>query len=205
MVFSNKPTDVIKKTNITRDDILNMSDYEQIRDKRRAEIAKIKKNRRLAVGPHASFYFECYQTMWYQIHEMLRIEKGGEGQIQDEIKVYNSLIPKGTELVATVMFEIPDAQARAKILADLGGVEQTIKMEIGKETIYAKPEDDVDRTSSAGKTSSVHFIHFLMNPIQVNAFKRSDTRVVIGIDHPNYGHMAVLPDYIKRELSDDLE
>ena len=109
MVFSKKPTDVIKKTNITRDDILNMSDYEQIRDKRRAEIAKIKKNRRLAVGPHASFYFECYETMWYQIQEMLRIEKGGEGQIQDEIKVYNSLIPKGNELVATVMFEIPDA------------------------------------------------------------------------------------------------
>jgi hypothetical protein len=86
---------MINKTNITRDDILDMSDYEQIRDKRRAEIAKIKKNRRLAVGPHASFYFECYQTMWYQIHEMLRIEKGGECQIQDEIKVYNSLIPKG--------------------------------------------------------------------------------------------------------------
>ena len=70
------------------------------------------------------------------------------------------------------MFEIPDAQARAKILAELGGVEQTIKMEIGKEIIYAKPEDDVDRTSSAGKTSSVHFIHFLMNPAQVSAFKR---------------------------------
>lgn len=205
MVFSNRLTDVKKTTNITRDDILNMSDYEQIRDKRRVEIAKIKKNRRLAVGPHASFYFECYETMWYQIHEMLRIEKGGEGQIQDEIKVYNSLIPKGNGLVATVMFEIPDAQARTKILAVLGGIEQTIKMEIGKETIYARPEDDVDRTNSAGKTSSVHFIHFLMNPIQVDAFKRSDTRAVIGIDHPNYGHMAVLPDYIKRELSNDLE
>jgi hypothetical protein len=95
---------MIKKTDITRDDILNMPDYEQIRDKRRSEIAKIKENRRLAVGPHASFYFECYETMWYQIHEMLRIEKGGEGQIQDEIKVYNSLIPKGTELVIYFYF-----------------------------------------------------------------------------------------------------
>ena len=193
------------KINITRDDILNMSDYEQIRIQRRAEIAKVKKHRRLSVGPHASFYFECYDTIWYQIHEMLRIEKGGEDQIRDELDAYNPLIPDGTELVATVMFEIPDAQARAKILAVLGGVEQTIKMEIGKETIHAKPEDDVDRTTSAGKASSVHFIHFLMNPTQVKTFKRSDTRIVIGIDHPNYGHLAVLPDYIKRELSDDLE
>ena len=193
------------KTNITRDDILEMSDYEIIRNQRRAEITKVKKHRRLSVGPHASFYFECYDTIWYQIHEMLRIEKGGEDQIRDELDAYNPLIPNGTELVATVMFEIPDAQARAKILAVLGGVEQTIKMEIGKETIYAKPEGDVDRTTSAGKTSSVHFIHFLMNPTQVNTFKRSDTRVVIGIDHPNYGHLAVLPDYIKKELSDDLE
>ena len=193
------------KTNITRDDILKMSDYEKIRNQKRAEIAKIKKHRRLSVGPHASFYFECYDTIWYQIHEMLRIEKGGEDQIRDELDAYNPLIPDGTELVATVMFEIPDAQARAKILAVLGGVEQTIKMEIGKETIHAKPEDDVDRTTSAGKASSVHFIHFLMNPTQVNTFKRSDTKIVIGIDHPNYGHMAVLPDHIKKELSDDLE
>ena len=193
------------KKNITRDDILNMDEYEKIRNQRRVEIAKVKKHRRLSIGPHASFYFECYDTIWYQIHEMLRIEKGGEDQIQDELDAYNPLIPSGTELVATLMFEIPDAQIRAQILAELGGVEETITMEIGKETIHAKPEDDVDRTTSAGKASSVHFIHFLMNPTQVKTFKRSETRVVIGIDHLNYGHMAVLPDYIKRELSNDLE
>ena len=193
------------KINITRDDILNMSDYEQIRIQRRAEIAKVKKHRRLSVGPHASFYFECYDTIWYQIHEMLRIEKGGEDQIQDELDAYNPLIPSGTELVATLMFEIPDAQIRAQILAELGGVEETITMEIGEERIWAKPEEDVDRTNSTGKASSVHFIHFPMNLVQVNAFKCSDAKVVIGIVHPNYGHMAVLPEYTKRELSNDLE
>ena len=193
------------KKNITRDDILNMDEYEKIRNQRRVEIAKVKKHRRLSVGPHASFYFECYDPIWYQIHEMLRIEKGGEAQIQDELDAYNPLIPNGTELVATVMFEIPDAQIRAQILADLGGVEQTITMDIGEERIWATPEEDVDRTNSMGKASSVHFIHFPMNLVQVNTFKRSDTRVAIGIDHLNYGHMAVLPDYIKTELLNDLE
>ena len=194
-----------KKTDINRDDILKMSDYEKTRNQKRAEIAKVKKHRRLSVGPHASFYFECYDTIWYQIHEMLRIEKGGEDQIQDELDAYNPLIPNGTELVATVMFEIPDPQIRAQILSELGGVEQTITMQIGEEIIHAKPEEDIDRTSSDGKASSVHFIHFSMNPAQVSAFKDSETNVAVGIAHPNYGHLAVLPDYIKRELSDDLE
>ena len=105
------------KTNITHADILEMGDYEAIRTERRAEIAGIKKHRRLSVGPHATFYFECYDTVWYQIHEMLRIEKGGKEQIPDEIEAYDTLIPKGSELVATLMFEIPDAEQRARVLA----------------------------------------------------------------------------------------
>ena len=160
-----------KKTNIVRSDILDMSVYEKLRDKKRAEISQIKKYRRLAVGPHASFYFECFETMWYQIQEMLRVEKGGESQIQEEIAAYDPLIPNGKELVATVMFEIPDAEKRARILGGLGGVEETITLEVENETIQAIAEEDVDRTNSAGKASSVHFIHFPMNSRQINLFK----------------------------------
>ena len=78
-----------------------------------------KKLRRLEVGPHACFYFENYDTMWMQVHEMLLIEKGGEDQIPDELRAYNSLIPQGQELVATVMLEIEDALQRARTLARL--------------------------------------------------------------------------------------
>jgi len=192
------------KTNITRDDILDMAEYDAIRKQRRAEIAEIKKNRRLSVGPHATFYFECYDTMWYQIHEMLRIEKGGEEQIPDEIEAYNTLIPKGDELVATLMFEIPDAELRARVLAGLGGVEETVTLEIGSETITATAEEDVDRTTADGKASSVQFIHFPLTADQKAVFQCSANRVTVGIGHTNYGHMAIIPDAMREELSRDL-
>ena len=191
------------KTEIYRDDIIGMSTYENIRNEKRVEISKIKKNRRLAVGPYASFYFECFETMWYQIHEMLRIEKGGETQIRDEILAYNPLIPKGNELVATVMFEIPDAVRRTNILSKLGGVEETITMEFSSEKIYAKAEMDIDRTTSAGKASSVHFVHFNFNPKQIEMFKDSTNKVSVAIEHQNYGHMTVMPDNIKEALLKD--
>ena len=191
------------KINITHADILEMADYEAIRSKRRAEIASIKKNRRLSVGPHATFYFECYDTVWYQIHEMLRIEKGGQEQIPDEIDAYDTLIPKGSELVATLMFEIPDAVQRARVLAGLGGVEETVTLEMGPEAVTATSEEDVDRTTADGKASSVQFLHFPMTPKQKAAFLNLGNRVTLGIGHSNYGHIAVIPDAIRQELCRD--
>ena len=192
------------KTNITPADILQIADYEAIRNERRGEIASIKKNRRLSVGPHATFYFECFDTVWYQIHEMLRIEKGGQEQIPDEIEAYDTLIPKGSELVATLMFEIPDAAQRARVLAGLGGVEETVTLEIGSETVTATAEEDVDRTTSDGKASSVQFVHFPLTLKQKSAFLNSENRVTLGIGHANYGHIAVIPDAMRQELSRDL-
>ncbi|MDG2033542.1 MAG: DUF3501 family protein [Rhodospirillales bacterium] len=192
------------KTNITYADILEMEDYESIRNERRGEIAGIKKNRRLSVGPHATFYFECYDTVWYQIHEMLRIEKGGQEQIPDEIEAYDTLIPKGSELVATLMFEIPDAAQRARVLASLGGVEETVTLEIGSETVTATAEEDVDRTTADGKASSVQFIHFPLTPKQKAAFLNPENRIILGIAHSNYGHLAVIPEFMRQELSRDL-
>ncbi len=192
------------KTNITDADILEMVDYEAVRTERRGEIARIKKNRRLFVGPHATFYFECYDTVWYQIHEMLRIEKGGQEQISDEIDAYGTLIPKGSELVATLMFEIPDAGQRTQVLASLGGVEETVTLEIGSETVTATAEEDVDRTTADGKASSVQFIHFPLTPKQKAEFQNPVNRVAIGIGHSNYGHIAVIPDAMRQELWRDL-
>ena len=192
------------KINITPADILEMAEYEAIRNERRGEIAGIKKNRRLSVGPHATFYVECFETVWYQIHEMLRIEKGGQEQIPDEIAAYDTLIPKGSELVATLMFEIPEAKQRARVLAGLGGVEETVTLEIGSEIVTATAEEDVDRTTSDGKASSVQFVHFPLTPKQKSAFLNSENRVTLGIGHANYGHIAVIPDAMRQELSRDL-
>ncbi len=110
---------------ITRDDILPMADYARERKGRRRALTEVKQHRRLEVGPVCSFYFENYETMWNQVHEMLFIEKGGEAQIADQLSAYNPLIPKGRELVATVMLEIDDPVRRGALLAKLGGVEET--------------------------------------------------------------------------------
>ena len=190
---------------ITRADILDMAEYGKIRaDKRRALVA-VKRNRRVPLGPHATFYFESYETMWQQVHEMLFIERGGEEQIPDELAAYNPLIPKGRELVATLMFEIDNPVLRKTVLGGLGGVEDTVFMRIDGQDILAHAEADVDRTSAEGKASSVQFLHFDFTDAQAAAFARPGTEVTLGVRHPAYTHMTVLTDSVRAELAKDFD
>ena len=193
------------KREITRDDIMPMASYAAERKERRSALVAVKKHRRIEVGPVATFYFENYDTMWAQVHEMLFIEKGGEEQISDELAAYNPLIPKGRELVATVMFEIDDEARRRAFLSKLGGVEETAFLEFAGERIMGRPEDDVDRTSADGKASSVQFIHFPFEDAQAALFKTSGTQVVVGFTHEAFGHMAVMPETTRAALAEDLD
>ncbi|RZI71872.1 MAG: DUF3501 family protein, partial [Rubrivivax sp.] len=120
---------------ITPADILSMAEYEKQRKALKAELIPVKKQRRIEVGPFATFYFESYDTMWLQVHEMLRIEKGGVEQIEGELAAYNPLIPQGSELIATMMLEIEDGNRRHATLLTLGGIEETVFLEIGGNTI----------------------------------------------------------------------
>ena len=191
------------RTEITRDDLMDLSAWSEIRKQKRQELVAIKRDRRIEIGPVATAYFECYDTMWWQIQEMLYIEKGGEEQIADELAAYNPLIPKGSELVATVMFEIDDEIRRKNFLARLGGVEETMFFEFAGETVNGRPEEDVDRTNAAGKASSVQFIHFPFTPPQIKAFRTPDAQIVIGFRHPEYSHMCILPERIRAALAKD--
>jgi hypothetical protein len=193
------------KREITRDDLMAMDDFTAIRKQRRAEMSAIKRNRRVEVGPAATLYFESYDTMWWQIHEMLYIEKGGEEQIDGELSAYNPLIPKGAELVATLMFEIEDPARRDQLLARLGGVETMVTITVGGETITAVPEGDVERTDESGRASSVHFLHFPFTASQITAFRDSAVQAVAGIGHPAYGHMAVIPEAVRAALAEDFD
>lgn len=193
------------KREITRADIMPMADYAGVRKQRRAEASAIKKKRRVEVGPFATLYFESYDTMWIQIHEMLYIEKGGEEQVEGELAAYNPLVPKGHELVATLMFEIPDPAQRDRELRRLGGVEGTITLKVGEETVTAVPEADVERTTSDGKASSVHFLHFPFSDAQVARFRDPAFDALIGISHPNYGHLAVIPAEAREALAGDFD
>ena len=191
------------KREIAKADLLPAAEYLKVRKEERARVVALKKNRRLEVGPFATFYFESWDTMWLQIQEMLYIEKGGDEQIPGELEAYNPLIPKGSELVATVMFEIDDPLRRARVLARLGGVEATGFIEIGGERIRGKAEEDQDRTNAEGKASSVQFIRFAFTPAQIAKFRTAGTQVLVGFDHPEYGHLAVMPEATRDALSKD--
>lgn len=191
------------KHELTAADLIPVDQYAKERRDHGKRIATVKKNRRLSVGPDATFYFESYETMWFQVHEMLYIEKGGDEQIPGELGAYNPLIPKGRELVATMMIEIPDPERRAATLAQLGGIEEMATVTIAGETITGVPEEDTDRTSADGKASSVQFIHFPFTDAQVKAFQADGAEVVVALRHPAYGHMAVVPENVRRSLGED--
>ena len=190
-------------TEITRDDIMDMDDYAKVRNERRRDITKMKSDRRVALGPDATFYFESYDTMWHQIHEMLYIERGGEDQIIDELAAYNPLIPKGRELIATLMFEIDEPERRESVLAGLGGVEETVCLNLGGKIIRAEAEADVDRTSADGKASSVQFLHFPFTDDDIALFSDPSVNVVLAIEHGKYPHMTLLSEVTRVALQGD--
>ncbi len=192
------------KREITRADILPIADYEKIRKENKQKLIAIKKNRRIAIGPHATFYFENYDTMWSQIHEMLYIERGGEEQITDELTAYNPLIPNGSEFVATFMIEIDDPVRRDFTLRQLGHIEEKIYFSIDGEKTYAVPEQEVERTTEDGKTSAIHFLHFPLSDTQKTNMKAETAEIIIGIEHDKYGHMARLNDANRTSLLLDL-
>jgi hypothetical protein len=190
---------------ITRADLMPVDVYQAQRDSQRIRMREVKKHRRVEVGPFATFYFENYDTMLMQIQEMLYIEKGGDEQIADELAAYNPLVPKGRELVATLMFEITDPARRTRELERLGGVEHATSISFAGETITGVSEEDVERTTEAGKASSVQFLHFPFTDAQCDKFRAAGTEVVLGIGHPNYAHMAVMPEAVRQALGADFD
>lgn len=178
---------------ITPADILPLDQYELIRADKKAEAIERKKLTRLAVGPHATALFENWDSMWLQIQEMLRIEKGGEDQLVDELAAYDPMVPKGAELTMTMFFEIGDPDRRDAFLRTIGGVENRVAIQLGEHVIRARPEGDTERTrTSDNKASAVHFFHFDFTPEAVAAWKSGEGTALLLIDHPNYGHAAVI-------------
>ena len=188
---------------ITLADILPDADYNARRTELRGASIEEKKNRRMEVGPYATLYFENYASMWLQVQEMLRIEKGGAAQIEGELEAYNPLIPQGAELICTMMIEIEDGNRRDRELRKLGHIEDAVLLDIGKDRIKAAPTDYEDRTTADGKTSSVHWLRFTFTPAQIAAFRAGSEPVVIGMSHGNYGHMAVMPPNVRAALATD--
>jgi hypothetical protein len=189
---------------ITAADILPADAYQAIRAEKKAEAIERKKLTRISVGPHATVLFETWDSMWLQIQEMLRIEKGGDAQLPDELAAYDPMVPKGSELTATVLFEIGDPARRDAFLRSIGGVENHVAIEVGGHVIRARAEGDIERTRERdNKASAVHFFHFDFTPEAIAAWKSGSGNAMVMIDHPNYGHAALIGaaarEYLARE------
>ena len=189
---------------ITAEDITPIEQFAAQRKDRRVALLPTKRLRRVALGPYCTFYFESFETLLFQVEEMLLVEKGGAEQLVDELAAYNPLVPQGAELVATIMFEIDDPVRRETVLNQLGGVEDDFFIQFGVDKAKGVSEDDVERTREDGKTSSVHFLHFPLTPAQAAVLRDPTVQIMIGCDHPLYAHMAALSPATRAELSKDL-
>lgn len=191
---------------ITPADLIPDADYARQRAERRAALLPVKRLRRVALGPYCTVIFENYDTMLFQVQEMLLTEKGGAAQVPDELAAYNPLIPQGSELVATVMFEIDEPVRRAAALARLGGVEERFFLQFGVDLRAAgvPDDDDIERTREDGKTSSVHFLRFPLDEAMKAVFRDPAVTIAIGCDHEHYAHLAMLSPATRAELARDL-
>ena len=195
---------VMKK--LSRDDLYPLEKYAEVRPGFRAEVMAHKQNRQVAIGPNATLYFEDRMTMQYQIQEMLRIERIFEADgINDELAVYNPLIPDGHNWKATFMVEFPDSEERRVALKRLKGVENQVWARVaGFEPVCPHADEDLEREDEE-KTSSVHFLRFELTPDMVKAVKQG-AAIAMGIDHPVYTHQvdpvpATTRDFLAQDLS----
>jgi hypothetical protein len=190
---------------IMESDVIDIDSYIKDRESIKKRIKEHKSSRRVHVGPHATFYFESFDTMLYQVQEMLFIERGGREQLEDELKAYNPLIPNGQSLVATLMFEIDNPGVRKNFLNSIGGIEQNTFIQIQDQKIYSRAENDTNRTNEKGKASSVHFLHFEFDESKVKLFTDKNSEVSLGFDHENYHHISILSSIAKKSLVEDFD
>ncbi len=183
--------------------LMPLDEYAQKRALIRKHMVELKRDRRIAVGPFATFHFENYETMWAQVMEMLHIEKGGPEQIEGELEAYNPLIPQGGELIATLMLEIEDPARRNRELVRLAGIETCCYIELGDLRLAGTPTEYGERTSADGKTSSVHWIRFSFSGTARQRFANPAVPAMLGIAHPAYGHIAVVPAATRAALAKD--
>ena len=190
---------------LSHKDLYSLEEYARVRPEFRAKVMEHKKSRRVAIGDHAALYFEDALTMQYQVQEMLRIERIFEAEgIQEELDVYNPLIPDGSNWKATFMIEYSDVEERKKALAKLIGVEKALYVQVdGFDCVHPIANEDLERETE-DKTSSVHFVRFELSDEMVAAAKRG-AQIKAGIDHPAYNEETILSQEVCDSLVGDLQ
>ena len=184
-------------------EILNLYDYERVRDARRRALIALKSERRVGVGRYLSFVFENRETVWFQIQEMVRAERiVDEGRIAEEVEVYNGLLPRPGELAATMFIEIGEAAHIKPVLDTLLGIDvgAHVWLQVGDDAVpgvFEAGHSDEER----GKLSAVHFVRFALPPAARRAFV--DAEVALVVDHPGDRGRTVLSPAVRRRLAED--
>ena len=171
---------------LTNKDLLSLEEYDSNRENIKIEVIESKKHRSINIGNNIVLLFESFETIKYQVQEMLRIEKiFKKDEIEEEIGAYQALIPDGNNFKATMLIMYPDVEERRKMLEKLNGIENKIWLSINQSSkIYAMADEDLDRANDE-KTSAVHFLRFQLNSEEVDLFKNSDN-IQFGVDHDEY-------------------
>jgi hypothetical protein len=194
-----------KVRKVSLEDILNIYEYEKVREEKKKEIIELKRNRRVFLGDLIHLVFENTQTVWFQIQEMIRAERMVKDEdIKQEIEVYNELIPDKNQLSVTMFIEIPDEEERKKLLTKLVGIHDHLYLHIGnKHTVRAVADERSKEDYEYGKAAVVHFLKFNLTDKQVEDFKNLPLK--LEINHPNYKAVADIPLNVKEELIKDLQ
>jgi hypothetical protein len=188
---------------ITRSQILDLGDYERRRDDIRASAMHARRARRILLGPNATLSFENHETVLYQIQEMLRAERIAKPEeVDHEIATYSDLLPAGTELAATLMFEFPDENERTPKLTALRDIESHLSVAI--DGAGNAPAQFDRRQIGEDRLSSVQFVRFPLTPVQRDAL-RNGARLRVVSDHPTYPHTAEIDAASARAIASDIE
>lgn len=175
---------------LTPADLYSLEQYSVMRAAFRDEIRAYKKNRQVALGNHATLYFEDQRTIHYQIQEILRVERIFEADaIAEELEAYNPLIPDGNNWKATFMLEYEVVEERKAALARMVGIEDQVWVQVaGHDKVMAIANEDLKR-STAEKTSAVHFLRFQLSPEMITTAKQG-AAISMGVAHPAYWHQV---------------
>ena len=189
---------------LTRSDLWSLEEYSSRRADFRQQVLQHKRLRQVALGPHATLYFEDQLTMRYQVQEMLRVEKIFEAaEIEEELSAYNPLIPDGSNWKATFMIEYGDIEERKHALANMGGIEETVWVQVGRGTkAYAIANEDMERTRD-NKASAVHFMRFELTQEDLQSM-RDGADVQMGLDHSSLKTAVTLQPEVRNALAADL-
>ena len=190
---------------LSRHDLWSLEEYAEKRPEFRSQVMLHKKNRKIALGPNSTLYFENRLTIRYQIQEMLRIEKVFEADgINEELEAYNPMVPGGCNWKATFMIEYTDAEIRSAQLQKMTGIEDLVWVQIeGSDKVWAISDEDMERSNDT-KTSSVHFMRFELTGDMINALKQGN-KLTMGVEHSVYTYSVELSEESKASLINDLD